>query len=335
MQFRFTKAVDNLDLMEPLAFQPILKQARWGGRALGDLLAKPIGTETDYAESWELAHQPHAESIVSGGEFDGTPLSDLIRGHSQELFGYDSPNITFPLLFKFLDANDWLSLQVHPDDQQAQLYLSGAKGKTEAWVIIDAQPDSQICAGFREPTDRKTVEHHLRTDSIEEILHYESVKAGDCVFIPAGTVHALGPGLVLAEIQQQSDLTFRLSDWGRLGTDGLPRELHIEQALDCLDYSTGPVSPISSAATSELNQTDRLVTCKYFTLKRHILIERCELSDSNRCRALMVVDGEGTIDWGAGSRDLKLGQTLLLPAAMPTASLIPVEKCTVLEIELS
>ena len=318
--------------MEPLVFEPIIKRARWGGRSLGERLGKKLGPETDYAESWEIAHQSNADSVVVRGAHAGKLISQLIQEHSTEILGRESPDSVFPLLFKFLDAHDWLSLQVHPDDERAKQYGPLCMGKTEAWVIVDAKPDSQICAGFKYPVDSTTVERHLHNDSINEILHFATVKSGDCIFIPAGTVHALGPGLVLAEIQQQSDLTFRLSDWGRMGTDGKPRQLHIQESLESLDYATGPVDAVVPEVVADgPNRVEQLVDCHYFQLRRLTLSRPCSSDSPARCRVLMVVDGNASIIWNSGRITMTAGSTALIPASLDVIQIVPEPSVTILE----
>ncbi len=232
--------------MQPLRFQPILKRIRWGGRKLGTALGKPLGPETDYAESWEVVDHGEDQSlVVGGGAFDGWPLSRLMHEHNAPLMGRHAGTSQFPLLVKFLDAQENLSVQVHPDDELARQFDPAENGKTEAWVIIDAAPDSRLYVGLRSGVSANELTTGLASGSIEPLLHQVLVKPGDCVFVPAGTVHAIGAGVLLAEIQQSSDLTFRVDDWNRLGTDGKPRELHIDQAMKCIDFKSGPVDPVA------------------------------------------------------------------------------------------
>ncbi len=187
--------------------------------------------------------------------------------HGRQLCGTERRLHQFPLLVQFLDASDRLSVQVHPNDVQARFFDPNENGKTEAWVILDAKPDSRIYAGLKRSLDPFRLQRHLAAGTVEECLHSYAVRAGDCVFIPAGTVHAIGEGILLAEVQQSSDLTFRLHDWGRLGMDGQPRPLHVEESLACIDFDRGPVDPVVSRLQN--GATEELVSSEFFTLRRH------------------------------------------------------------------
>ncbi len=321
--------------MEPLFFEPIIKQARWGGRQLGDLLHKPIGSASDYAESWEIADQKAADSQVSHGEWKGRHLSEIVRHHGRELLGRHQHLTQFPLLIKFLDANDWLSLQVHPDDQQARRYDPAEHGKTEAWVILHAEPDSRICSGLKAGITRQQLADALSADNFEECLHIISVKPGDCIFVPAQTVHALGPGIVMAEVQQQSNLTFRLSDWGRLGSDGLPRELHIEQSLDCTDFSRGPVDPVVPVVVEDRDHScEELVRCDHFVIRRHATAAPFTLHAEDTFHILMMLSGSAELAFRDGTTPLAAGQTTLLPAALGDVTVRAAEAVVLLDITL-
>ncbi|MEZ6129501.1 MAG: type I phosphomannose isomerase catalytic subunit [Planctomycetaceae bacterium] len=319
--------------MEPLLFEPLIRQSRWGGRKLGSVLHKPIGSAADYAESWEIADQPGGQSTVAGGTFAGTTLAELLARHPAELLGRHRHMNQFPLLIKFLDASDWLSLQVHPNDTQAKTYDIHENGKTEAWVILHADPDSRICAGLKAGVTRETFESHLANGTIEDCLHLIPAKAGDCIFVPANTVHALGPGILLAEVQQQSNLTFRLYDWGRMGSDGKPRETHIAQSLACINFDQGPVDPVVPVPLSYDGHTfEELVRCDYFVIRRHDCVDAFALKLDDRFRILMLLDGEATLRTHAGNVSLKTGNTALLPASITAATVDPSGRITLLEI---
>ena len=252
--------------MYPLRFEPLLKQYLWGGRRLGTVLNKPIGDGDDYAESWEVVDHESGQSVVCNGELAGKTLKELLVEHGPELLGRHHPVDRFPLLFKFLDANRQLSVQVHPDDAGAARLSPPDLGKTEAWVIMSAEPGSYIYAGLKRGFDRPALEREVARQTTELCLHKVHPQAGDCIFIPAGTVHAIGPGLVVAEIQQASNTTFRLFDWNRVGKDGQSRELHIEQALDAIDYGRGPVDPRKPVQLEA--GCEQLVACEKFVLNR-------------------------------------------------------------------
>lgn len=319
--------------MEPLVFEPLLKRIRWGGRRLGEELDKPIGPETDFAESWEIADQPGDQTVVATGEFAGRTLHEVIQTIPEQLLGRQADHKQFPLLIKFLDANDWLSLQVHPDDNQALAYDENGRGKTEAWVILHAEPDSQICAGLKSGIDRSDFESALAEGRVEETLNMIPARAGDCVFVPARIVHALGPGILLAEIQQQSNITFRLHDWGRMGSDGRPRELHIEQSLQCIDFERGPVAPVTPVELSDgSHHFEELVRCEYFVIRRHQAIDEFQLNLDGRFRILIVLEGRAVVHTAGGEVTLSKGRTALIPAAADRVHIAPEGNTTLLEV---
>lgn len=318
----------------PLIFHPVFSRRRWGGRKLGELLGKQIGPESDFAESWEVADHADGQSVVCSGAFAGQPLSDLIAAHNDDLFGRAAGQSQFPLLIKYLDANDWLSLQVHPNDQQAKKYVAHENGKTEAWVILHAEPESQICCGLKEGVTAAELKVALEQGSVEHLLHVYPVKVGDCVFVPAGTVHAIGPGIVLAEVQQQSNLTFRLHDWGRLDSDGKPREIHVEESLGCIDFDRGPVPPTNPVNLSSHGHTfEELVRCPYFAIRRHSTVDSFALTLDQRFRVLMLLSGTASIRTPQQESILQAGQTALIPAACDRVEVQAIEgRATVLEV---
>jgi mannose-6-phosphate isomerase len=319
--------------MRPLKFHPLLKHARWGGRRLAELLGKPLGIETDYAESWEVCDHGADQSLVAMGPFAGWSLRDLVLQQAGELLGRQHDVKQFPLLIKFLDANDRLSVQVHPNDEQAGRYLAGERGKTEAWVILDADPGSCVFAGLKSGITAESLWHAMDTGRIEECLHRVKVAPGDCLFIPAGTVHAIGEGILLAEVQQSSDLTFRLFDWNRVGADGQPRQLHVEQSLACIDFSRGPVHPIVPTVLSDTRpRTERLLTCDHFTILRHKFDAPLTLSADGRCRIVIALEGVADCIADGDSLPLQKGETVLIPAACRHVVLSPRPRAVVLEV---
>src|SRR5262249_30318215 len=203
------------------------------------------------AESWEIVDHGADQSLVAEGEFAGQSLHQLVTSRGEEIFGRGSTRRQFPLLLKFLDCQKTLSVQVHPNDEQGAKLTPPDLGKTEAWVVLATEPGSKIYAGLKPDVDRRTLERELTRGNCEVCLHEFEPRAGDCVLIEAGTVHALGAGLLIAEIQQASDTTYRLFDWNRVDTNGKPRQLHIQEALDVTDYNRGPVDPIKPTFTEE------------------------------------------------------------------------------------
>lgn len=317
--------------MLPLEFQPLLKRSRWGGRRFA-LLGKRLGDEADYAESWELSDHGEDQTHVASGEYKGWSLRRLVEERNVELFGRHAGLTQFPLLFKFLDAQDRLSVQVHPDDAQARKIDPKENGKTEAWVIIDAEPGSRLFAGLRPGVTAGELRAAAENGGIASLLHSFEVTPGEVVFIPAGTVHAIGEGILLAEVQQMSDITFRLFDWGRLDRHGAARPVHVEESIVCTDFDRGPVSPIRpERREQESGVTDDLVACEHFVLRRHVLETDFWMEPDDRFRVLMAVKGNADLVAGDAAMRLSLGRTCLIPAAAPAVTIHPLGELTVLE----
>lgn len=317
----------------PLRFRPIFRRYLWGGRRLATLLQKPLGPGDDYAESWELVDRGGDQSEVQYGPLAGMPLSSLVRDHGRELLGQHHSQERFPLLMKFLDAQETLSVQVHPNDEQAARLSPPDAGKTEAWVVVAAEPESTIYAGLRPGTDRTTLQKAIADGTCEDQLHRFHPSAGDCVFLPAGTVHALGAGLVVAEIQQSSDVTFRLFDWNRVGPGGQPRPLHVEQGLDVIDFSRGPVDPQQPRQGPAAGQ-ELLVACDHFVLRRW-RFDRClHIGGDNRCHVVTVLEGTLLMEGDPSSQPMIAGSTALLPASVGAVEFTPKEPSLLLESHL-
>ena len=315
----------------PLTFAPVLKQTIWGGRLLGDHLKKPIGSAADYAESWEVVDHGEDQSIVQNGVLSGKTLKQLIRNNADWLLGSKTGMDSFPLLLKYLDCNRVLSVQVHPDDEYALKMPMPDLGKTEAWYIVAAAPESLIYAGLKEGVDSSTLQAAIKNGTTEDALHSFHPSAGDIVFIPAGTVHALGAGLLVAEIQQSSDTTFRLFDWNRTDPQGKSRPLHIEQGVEVTDFSSGPVAARTSDPEIEGWQT--IVSCDKFILN---LLEKGEavLGHDEKFHIVTIPKGKATLRFGEEVMALTTGDTVLLPAAMQNCSILADKDSTVMEMHL-
>lgn len=321
--------------MQPLRFSPLLKRIRWGGRRLGTVLGKPIGDGNDFAESWEISDHGHDQSVVTQGEFAGWTLQRLVRERPRELLGRHADRHQFPLLIKYLDAHDRLSLQVHPNDAQARCYRADENGKTEAWVILEAASATRIFAGLRRGVTREDVRHALESGDIESCLHSFPAAAGQCVFVPAGTIHAIDAGILLAEVQQSSDITFRLHDWGRLGADGRPRPLHITEALDSTDFTRGPISPVvPQPVPMAAHIAEKLVECPYFVIRRHSTSATFDLAPDDRFRIVMLLSGQSELATNSVVEQLSTGDTVLVPATCPATRITPRGKVQLLEIYL-
>jgi mannose-6-phosphate isomerase len=309
--------------MDALLFQPLLKRLVWGGRRLGELLGKPLGEASDYAESWEIVDHGSDQSVVSEGPLRGKSLGQLLRELPGELLGRDARHETFPLLYKFLDCQRVLSVQVHPNDEYASRMAVPDLGKTEAWYVVDAQPGSLIYAGLKQGVDAATLERAMLAGKVDDVLHAVEPQVGDCFFIPAGTVHALGGGLVVAEIQQSSNTTFRLFDWNRVDPSGRGRELHVREALAVTDFDRGPVQPQVAVAASDGLQT--LVDCDRFVLRKAELasptagagqLSEIRIGGDQRMRIVSVVRGSARlVSAGGPPLPLRMGQSTLVPAS--------------------
>jgi len=320
----------------PLRFVPLLKRYLWGGRRLGTLLGKPIGDGDDYAESWEVADHGDDQTVIAGGPLAGMTLANVMAKHRTEVLGRHAGNITrFPLLFKFLDCRRVLSVQVHPNDAAAAKQSPPDLGKTEAWVILAAEPGSVVYAGLKRGFDRAALEREVHRGTTELCLHKFEPRVGDCIFIPDGTVHALGAGLVVAEIQQASDTTFRLFDWNRVGPDGQARQLHVEQSLAAIDYSAGPVQAQIPQST-ERPFVQRLVSCDKFVLDRWQLMgaekpQECTVGGDDRFHILSVLAGGVSVFYAGSGETLSLGQTLLIPASAGAACITAQSQAVLLD----
>lgn len=300
-------------MLTPLVFHPIYRRYIWGGRGFATAFARDLPAGNDYAESWELVDRGGDQSVVAAGPWTGRSLGEIVRDHGPDLLGSRAAPARFPLLFKFLDACRDLSVQVHPDDARAARLATPDLGKTEAWYVVAAQPGSRIYAGLRPGVDAAALAAALEAGRCETVLHSFVARPGDCVFIPAGTVHAIGAGLLVAEIQQSSDVTYRLHDWNRTGPDGRPRPLHIEAGLEAVTQM-GPVDPVASTATSD-PAVRRLVTCPYFQLDEVRPGGTWAVGGDGGCHFLAVLEGRVTCAGAEGLPPLGPGGCLLVPAA--------------------
>lgn len=316
----------------PLTFVPVLKRYLWGGRRLGDLFGKPLGAGHDYAESWEIADHPQGQSVIACGPLAGTTLHELVTTRGEELLGKHAPQSRFPLIFKLLDCHNDLSVQVHPSDAAAARLVPPDLGKTEAWIVLDVAPGSKIYAGLKKGCDLSGFSQAIQAGKAADFLHSFQPCSGDCVFIPAGTVHALGAGLLVAEIQQASDTTYRLYDWGRVGPDGKPRQLHIEQGLAVTDVSAIEVGPVTPRPTAD-PLCERLVHCDKFVLDRWTLNHAAQIGGDDRFHIISVISGQTRLP-DYNDITLPRGQTVLLPASVPPLTLLAQPNATVLDMYL-
>ncbi len=301
--------------MYPLKFHPILKERLWGGTKLRDVLNKDIPNEIT-GESWEISTVPGDVSIVANGSFAERSLQDLIDDYPVELLGksvFERFGNEFPILIKFIDAQLDLSIQLHPNDELAKK-RHNSFGKTEMWYIMDADQDASLIVGFNKNVTKEEYLESLKSDGLLDILNYEQVKEGDTFFINTGKIHAIGAGVLLAEIQQTSDVTYRIFDFNRRDKNGNLRELHTEQALDAIDYVRKDDFKVKYS--SEKNQINSMVECPYFKTNYLDLSDDLELDIAKRdsFTIFMCVDGQALIANNEGMESIEKGETLLVSA---------------------
>lgn len=316
----------------PLQFEPILKERIWGGEKLKTELNKPI-TSKITGESWELSTVEGDVSTVANGDLKGKPLMDLINETPNEILGtrvYDRFGKQFPLLFKYLDAREDLSIQVHPNDKLAK-ERHNSFGKTEMWYVMQADADSRIIVGFKEDSSKEEYLKHLHDNTLISILDDVKAKAGDVFFLETGTVHAIGAGLVVAEIQQTSDITYRLYDFDRVDAQGNKRELHVDLALDAINYNKVDTQ---KKYDSKANTSNVVVDCPYFTTNFIPLEDKVEVSKSGETFTVyMCIEGSFEIEYDGFKHTYIKGDTVLVPAAIN--SFVLSGKASILEIYIS
>lgn len=306
----------------PLKFRPILKERLWGGTKLKELLGKPIKSEST-GESWELSTVKGDISVIANGSLEGKSLQDLIESNSEELLGksvVERFGKEFPILIKFIDAKQDLSIQLHPNDDLAK-ERHDSFGKTEMWYIMDADPKAELIVGFNKDVTKEEYAESIDNDTLLDLLNYEQVKEGDTFFINTGKIHAIGAGVMLAEIQQTSDITYRVFDFNRKDKEGNLRELHTDLALDAVDYKKKDDFKVSY--NQELNKVSEMVDCPYFKTNFIQLTENLELDTTKRdsFTIFMCVGGKAVIKTAEGEVSIKKGETALLPAITKKISL--------------
>jgi len=309
----------------PLKFTPIYKDKIWGGNKIKTVLNKDFGDLPNCGESWELSGVSGNISVVSNGYLAGNSLEELIEVYMGDLVGdqiFETFGHEFPLLIKFIDANDDLSIQVHPDDEMAA-ERHNSYGKTEMWYVMQADKGSKLQSGFSQQVDQEKYLEKLEKVELTDILNFEEVTAGDVFFIPAGRVHAIGKGILLAEIQQTSDITYRIYDYDRRDDQGNLRELHTDQALDAIDYTLFPEYKTNYEPIP--NESVELASCQYFTTNVLDVTQVVE-KDFNKLDSFVIyicLDGELAIETESGSESIQKGETILLPASIENVLLKP------------
>lgn len=318
----------------PLKFKPVFDDRIWGGEKIRTRLGLDFSPLTRCAEAWVLSGYEGKQTIVSNGFLEGNEINELIEVYMDDLIGgnvFETTGETFPLLIKFLDSRDWLSIQVHPDDELAHK-RNLPNGKTEMWYVLDAEKDSQLIAGFNRKISQKQYLDHLQNKTLREIMNFEKVNPGDVFFMPAGRVHALGPGILLAEIQQTSDATYRIYDWDRKDAQGNERELHTELALAAIDFNIYP--EYKTLYKPGLNETVNLASSGYFTTNLMELAQplRKDYEELDSFVVYICLDGGMKIKTGVNSTTVMKGEVVLIPAIINKVEIFPERKVKFLEV---
>lgn len=319
----------------PIKFTPILKEKIWGGSKLREILNKD-STSDELGESWEISGVKNDISVVANGSLRGKSLNDLLEDYKEEFLGkkvFKNFGAEFPLLIKFIDAKTELSVQLHPNDKLAK-ERHNSFGKTEMWYILQADEDAEINVGFKKTTSKEEYLKRLEAGEITQLLNFEKVKKGDAVFINTGKVHAIGAGVLLAEIQQTSDITYRIYDWDRVDSEGHARELHTAQALDAIDFEKKEDYKLTYSKTQ--NSSSNIARCEYFTtnyLPVKGTIEK-DYSAVDSFVIYMCVSGKAEIETNGNRESIEQGQTILIPAKNKLVN-ISSEEVELLEVYIS
>ncbi|TRX60900.1 mannose-6-phosphate isomerase [Fulvivirga sp. M361] len=318
----------------PLRFETIFKEKIWGGQKVRSILNKDYHPLDNCGETWELSAVKGNVSIIANGALKGQPLDQIVTQHGPDLLGkrlYNAFHGEFPLLIKFLDANEDLSVQVHPNDDLAG-ERHNSLGKTEMWYIMQADPGATLITGFNQPMDSKRYQQYVKDNKVMEILNKEPVTTGDVFFIPAGRVHTIGKGILLAEIQQTSDVTYRIYDFDRPDKDGNLRELHNDLAVDAIDFKT--YDSYRTEYKRSRNESATLVKSKYFTTNKMILDE-LHTRDYSKLDSFVIyicLNGKATLKCQSFEEEIEQGQVYLIPASVDSVSLQPDSSVELLEV---
>ncbi len=320
----------------PLKFESILKEKIWGGEKLKTLLHKK-SEQNNIGESWEISAVSSDVSIVSNGLLKGKSLVDLLEAYQEKLVGnhiYETFGNQFPLLIKYIDAKEALSIQVHPNNELSKI-RHNSFGKTEMWYVMQADENANLIVGFSKDVTKETYVEHLKNKSLMEILNSDVVKKGDVYFIPPGRVHAIGAGVMLAEIQQTSDITYRMYDWDRQDADGNYRDLHTDEALDAIDFSSQ--KKYTTDYKKLINKSTNIIDCQYFKTNLLPVDKSLEVDNSDKDSFViyMCVNGEG-VNFKSDNFvvPLSYGESILMPAMVKKFTIIPLGASELLEISI-
>lgn len=318
----------------PLKFKPIFKDKVWGGDKVKKLFGKDFSPLPNCGECWELSGVENNLSVVSNGFLKGNNIEELTEIYMGDLVGekvFEKYGLRFPILVKIIDSREWLSVQVHPDEKLAKK-RHNEFGKSEMWYILDAEKDAQLISGFNREMNKETYQNFFDEKKLTEILNYEKIKTGDVFFIPAGRIHALGPGVCLAEIQQTSDVTYRIYDWDRVDAAGVSRQLHVKEAIGAIDFSMQKSYRTEYSLSKD--KPSNLVRCPYFTTNL-LSLEKPATRDYfglDSFVILMCPEGNLSLQYSEGAEKLKAGETILIPAEINEISLQPDGNAKLLEV---
>ena len=321
----------------PLKFKPILKEKIWGGEKLKDLLNKE-SDKNNIGESWEISTVENDISTVVNGKWKGKSLKKLIEMFGDHLLGkkvYQEFGNQFPLLIKYIDAKEALSIQLHPNDELAKS-RHNSFGKTEMWYVMQADQKANLQVGFKELVNKETYLNNVENKTLVEILNFDEVEKGDVYFIPTGRVHAIGAGVLLAEIQQTSDITYRIYDWERKDSNGNYRELHTDEALEAIDFNVE--TRYDTNYDRPLNKISNIIDCQYFTTKILPTAKCVRMDNSSKDSFViyMCVGGDGVIIRSDNYEEtINIGETILLPAILNIFEIVPLGASELLEIYIS
>ncbi|MDL2323555.1 class I mannose-6-phosphate isomerase [Ruminococcaceae bacterium OttesenSCG-928-A16] len=303
--------------MQPFKLSPAFKDYLWGGSKLKTEYGKQT-ERSPLAESWELSAHADGPSIIASGPLQGMPFTQFVQTHPKEWSQTAAAGAAFPLMVKLIDAQKSLSIQVHPGDDYAQR-VEGEPGKTEMWVILQAEPDAFLYYGFTHKITREEFAQHIQSNTLTQVLHKQPVKAGEVYFIPAGTIHAIGAGIVLAEIQQSSNSTYRVYDFGRLGADGKPRPLHLQKALDVtLRTPASNQAPGAGHPAGMAKFARRLASCPYFTVDEICLNGEMEDRINGEFLAFLCIEGTASLHCDTHTLQIAKGECVFVPASAPS-----------------
>lgn len=320
----------------PLKFDPIYQYRLWGGTKLAKLLPKSFPKGKVIGEAWLLSDRKDHTSKVAEGELKGVSITQLMKEYHYEIMGTSGYHFeNFPLLLKFLDCNEVLSVQVHPSDNQKEYLPKGESGKSEAWVVLDTDNNSRIYAGLKKGTTKEKLLKAISNDSITDYLHSFTPKKEDAIFIPSGTVHTL-EGTVVFEIQENSDVTFRLYDWDRKDPKtGMSRELQIDPAIACINFNQTNIEPVLPKKSQQVENAEKLFDTKHFKLWRIKSESPLDVGITDEPTILVCLEGEATLDYNKKEYRISKGEVLLLPAIIGQQQLHPQQEITLLQIAIS